>query len=152
MQRISITIDDDLLHTVDQLMERRGYDSRSEAFRELIRAHATADSLTSPDTSCVATLTHVFDHGTRELAQRVGEAHHARHNLIIASTQVYLDHDSCLGVSVLRGEAGEVKDFAQSLVTQRGVRHSNLHLIPVKVEVTRHDHGLGPKTHEHLHA
>ena len=152
MQRISITIDDDLLRTVDNLMAQRGYGSRSEALRDIIRASATVDSLGSPHTPCVATLTHVFDHGTRELAQRVSEAHHARHNLIIASTQVYMDHDSCLEVSVLRGEAGEVKEFAESLVTQRGVRHSNLHLIPVKVEVIQHDHGSGAKTHEHFHA
>jgi len=151
MQRITITIDEDLLQTVDSLMARRGYGSRSEALRDIIRASATDDSLASPQTPCVATLTHVFDHQTRELAQRISAAHHARHNLIISSTQVYLDHDSCLEVSVLRGAAEEIKEFAESLTTQRGVRHSNLHLIPVDVEMTQHDHGSGSKTHEHLH-
>ena len=37
MQRITITIDDDLLEAVDGLMARRGYASRSEAFRDLAR-------------------------------------------------------------------------------------------------------------------
>lgn len=151
MQRITITIDEDLVRIVDELMERKGYESRSEAIRDLIRAQASSEKIEDPKTPCIATLTHVFDHGTRELAQRVGEAHHARHNLIISSSQVYLDHDSCLGVSVLRGEAAQVRDFAQSLTTQRGVHHDYLHMIPVQVELTRHVHGHGATMHEHLH-
>ena len=35
MERITITIDDALLATVDRLVEKRGYPSRSEAIREL---------------------------------------------------------------------------------------------------------------------
>ena len=38
MQRITITVDDDLMDDVDRLIERRGYQNRSEAFRDLARA------------------------------------------------------------------------------------------------------------------
>jgi CopG family nickel-responsive transcriptional regulator len=151
MQRVTITIDDDLLDTVDGLMTRHGYKSRSEALREIIRAYSARSSLSDPGAQCIAALTLVFDRGTRELAKRVNDAHHARHNMIIASTQVYLDHDSCLEVSVQRGEVGEVKAFAESLSAQRGVHHANLHLIPIEVEETKHDHGSGAKKHDHLH-
>ena len=37
MQRITITLDDDLLDTLDSLSQRRGYHNRSEAIRDLIR-------------------------------------------------------------------------------------------------------------------
>ena len=37
MQRVTITIDDDLLAAIDALAQRRGYQSRSEAMREEIR-------------------------------------------------------------------------------------------------------------------
>ena len=151
MQRITITIDDDLLKTVDALMTQHGYKNRSEALRDIIRTYAARSTLSDPKTQCIAALTLVFDRGTRELAKRVNEAHHARHNLIVASTQVYLDHDSCLEVSVQRGEAGEVRAFAEALAAQRGVHHANLHLIPIEVEVTNHDHGSGAKKHDHLH-
>ena len=37
VQRITITIDDDLLAGVDRLMQDRGYTSRSEAMRDILR-------------------------------------------------------------------------------------------------------------------
>jgi CopG family nickel-responsive transcriptional regulator len=38
MQRITITLDDDLMADLDRVMAARGYQSRSEAIRDLARA------------------------------------------------------------------------------------------------------------------
>ena len=38
MQRVTITLDDDLLADIDRLVETRGYQGRSEAIRDLARA------------------------------------------------------------------------------------------------------------------
>ena len=37
MQRITITIDDDLMAEVERFMQMRGYEARSEVFRDLLR-------------------------------------------------------------------------------------------------------------------
>ncbi len=37
LTRFGISIDDELLQTFDQLIEKAGYQSRSEAIRDLIR-------------------------------------------------------------------------------------------------------------------
>ncbi len=37
MQRVTITLDDDLLETLDNLSQRRGYNNRSEAIRDILR-------------------------------------------------------------------------------------------------------------------
>lgn len=37
MQRVTITLDDDLLETLDSLSQRRGYNNRSEAIRDILR-------------------------------------------------------------------------------------------------------------------
>lgn len=37
MQRVTITLDDDLLETLDSLSQRRGYNNRSEAIRRHLR-------------------------------------------------------------------------------------------------------------------
>ena len=60
MQRITITIDDDLMAEVERFMQTRGYEARSEVFRDLLRAgleRANEDS--SGDGECVAALTYV---------------------------------------------------------------------------------------------
>ena len=78
MQRITIAIDDDLLDAVDALMRQRHYTSRSEAFRDILRESVGRDASAEPATPCVATLSYVYDHETRELAQRLISAQHDR--------------------------------------------------------------------------
>ncbi len=152
MQRITITIDDDLLEAVDGLMARRGYASRSETFRDILRDVLDRQSMDDPKAACIATVSYVFDHATRDLASRLTHAFHDHHDLSVASMHMHLDHESCLEVAVLRGASGSVKAFANTLATQRGVRHAQLHLIPVQVSTARHKHGNHSVEHAHLHA
>ncbi len=152
MQRITITIDDDLLDAVDGLMARRGYASRSETFRDILRDMMDRQSAGDPAADCIAAFSYVFDHATRDLASRLTQAHHDQHDLSVASLHVHLDHESCLEVSVLRGATGSVTAFADTLATQRGVRHAHLHLIPVRVSAADHAHGERSTAHGHLHA
>jgi CopG family transcriptional regulator, nickel-responsive regulator len=53
MQRITITIDDDLLETVDAVAATRGYPNRSEAIRDLVRPGAL-EAMTSETRSRVS--------------------------------------------------------------------------------------------------
>jgi CopG family nickel-responsive transcriptional regulator len=149
MERITITIDDDLLATVDALVTRRGYTSRSEAIRELMRDAAKRDFNAAGRAPCVATLTYVYDHNTRELSQRLVAAQHDHHDLGIATTHVHFDHESCLEVAILRGPIDEVQHLADQLTAQRGVRHAALHIVPLKMSSSAHSHG--PDTTPHTH-
>ena len=150
MQRITITIDDDLLQAVDDLMTRRGYGSRSEAMRDIVREMVDRERLAEPDADCIGALTFVYDHAVRDLARRITTAHHDRHDLSIASMHVHLNHESCLEVSVLRGALREVQNFADTVASQRGVRSAKLHVIPARIAMQEHTHGAGPHRHEHV--
>jgi CopG family nickel-responsive transcriptional regulator len=96
-------------------------------------------------------LAYVYDHETRELSQRLTRSQHRHHDLQVATLHVHLDHDSCLEVSVLRGPVKAVRTLADETVSQRGVRHGHLHLVPADCARTRHSHGGGPHEHEHIH-
>jgi CopG family nickel-responsive transcriptional regulator len=152
MQRITITIDDDLLEAIDRLARRRGYASRSQAFRDLARDMMDRETTAAREAPCVAALTYVYDHATRDLAQRLTHAQHDRHDLAVANLHVHLDHEACLEVAVLRGPSGQVRSFADTVTTQRGVRHAHLHLVPVTVSEERHRHGGTATPHTHLTA
>ena len=68
MQRITITIDNELLTEVDQLVAKRGYQNRSEAIRDLARgglAQSAQDAGNGRD--CVGALVYVYDHSARRL-------------------------------------------------------------------------------------
>src|SRR5271165_2976770 len=98
MQRITITIDDGLLDTLDAAVRRHGYASRSEAVRDMVRDTARRDAALAGAAPCVAVLAYVYDHQTRALAQRLTQSLHDHHDLTVAGMHVHLDHKSCLDV------------------------------------------------------
>jgi CopG family nickel-responsive transcriptional regulator len=147
MERITITIDDDLLAEVDALVVARGYTSRSEAIREMLRESAKHAHLADGAAPCVATLTYVYNHALRDLPQRLVDAQHEHHDLSVATTHVHFGHEDCLEVAILRGPAASVQRHADALTAQRGVRHAHLHLIPVPGD--EHEHNHGGHTHRH---
>jgi CopG family nickel-responsive transcriptional regulator len=149
MERITITIDDDLLASIDGLIKKRGYPSRSEAIRELVRDAATRDHMSQGAAPCVAALSYVYDHTARDLSQRLVNAQHDHHDLSIATTHVHFDHDSCLEVAILRGSSGAIQKLADNLTAQRGVRHASLNIIPLKSSGKPHRHGPTGAPHTH---
>lgn len=152
MQRITITLDDDLLDQFEAIRKQRGYRNRSEAFRDLIRDRLGAEQLAVADGGdCVAILSYVYNHHQRELAARMTRLSHGHHDLTVSTLHVHLDHDNCMETVVLRGPAERVRAFAEAVVTQPGVRHGNLHLLPVKANDTAHRHGDRGPAQRHLH-
>lgn len=152
MQRITITLDDDLVADFGKYLADNGYQNRSEAIRDLIRQRIEEQRLTAhPSGDCLATLTYVFNHHERELASRLTESHHAHHDLNIATLHVHLDHENCMESVLLRGPVERVQAFANATIAQPGVRHGNLYVLPVKIAEQTHRHGSDPKAHRHEH-
>lgn len=152
MQRITITIDEQLLEALDKVIATRGYQNRSEAIRDLRRAGMAELQENAPAKhEGVAALVYVFDHESRELAKRLTRSFHDHHDLSLATMHVHLDHQSCLEVAVLRGPMLDICHFAEHLVSERGVRHGRLVAVPVEVEATSHVHGERVGRHLHTH-
>jgi CopG family nickel-responsive transcriptional regulator len=151
MQRITITIDDDLLGLIDGAVQQGRHANRSEAVRDMIRRVTAHEAAASSETPCLAVLGYVYDHEARALAQRVTRALHDRHDLTIATTHVHVDHRSCLEASLLKGTSAAIHALAERLAAERGVRHVNLHIVPVAPSEHRHDHGPDSTAHSHIH-
>lgn len=149
MQRITISLDDDLLEAIDKLSATRGYTSRSEALRDIVRdAVLQREAASDSEAPCFAVLSYLFDHETRDLAQRLTSAQHHRHDLSVSTLHVHVDSDECLEVAVLKGRVGDVRTFADSVVTQRGVRFGNLHVVPTPLAPGHHHHAHHGHSHD----
>ena len=111
MQRVTITLDDALLTAIDQRVGTHGYQGRSEAIRDLLRAGLLEPQNCNPQDPCVATLSYVYDHGTRELSKRLNTAFHEHHDLTLSTLHVHLDQGKCMEVSVLKGSIAEVSNW-----------------------------------------
>src|SRR5438045_9044473 len=114
MQRVTITIDDELMTELDRIIAARGYQHRSEAIRDLARSgiRQAAETL-DRQRDCVAALVYVYDHNARQLSKRLADTFHDQHELSLSSMHAHLDHDSCMEVTILRGKTEEVQHFAE---------------------------------------
>jgi len=126
LSRIGVAIDADLLEKFDQLIARRGYTNRSEAFRDLIRDALVEKAWETPESRVVGTVTIVYDHHVRLLSEKLTDLQHEFHHHILSTLHVHLDHDNCLEVLVVRGRAAEVRKIADALISTKGVKHGRL--------------------------
>jgi CopG family nickel-responsive transcriptional regulator len=147
MQRITVSIDDALSDEFDVMAKARGYQSRSEAIRDLMRGATNAHRQQASGGHCVASLSYIYNHHTRILATRLMDMQHGHHDLVLATTHVHLDHDHCLETVLLSGAATQVRAFADEIQAERGVRYSSLNMIPV--EPTLHDPADSGGHHHH---
>jgi CopG family nickel-responsive transcriptional regulator len=150
LSRFGVSVEDELLQSFDELIASQGYANRSEALRDLMRdALVKAKLNDAPDTGEVlGTLTLVYDHHASELSDRMSDLQHEYFNLIVSVLHVHVNHDDCMEVIVLRGETGDVRSIAESLLSLKGVKHGKLFLTLSAREITL---PAGKSNHRHNH-
>jgi CopG family nickel-responsive transcriptional regulator len=149
VERFTISLDEDLAREFDELIAKRGYQNRSEAIRDLLRSQLESARQTgAAGDYCVANLSYVYNHHERELAERLTGLQHAHHDLTVAALHSHLDHDNCLESVILKGATADVRQFADALMAERGVRHGKLNLIALAAE---HHHAHDEHGSAHVH-
>jgi CopG family nickel-responsive transcriptional regulator len=126
LTRFGISIDARLLARFDELITGKGYVNRSEALRDLIRGALVEDEWAREEVEIVGTITLVYNHHTRDLADKLTDQQHSHHDAIVSALHVHLDAHHCLEVVVVRGKAREVKRLADELIGTKGVKHGKL--------------------------
>lgn len=145
-ERFTISLDARLAQQFDRLIRAKGYRNRSEAVRDILRHHLESHRLaTEQAPHCIASLSYIYNHQERDLAERLTAHQHEHHDLCVSTMHAHLDHENCIETVILRGATTEVRRFAEQLIAERGVRHGNLNLVPVDIKTARHSHG-------HLHS
>jgi CopG family nickel-responsive transcriptional regulator len=123
--RFGVAMDRALLADFDERIAERGYENRSEALRDLIRADLTRAAWDG-GAQVVATLTVVYETELRELVTRLTEAETQAPGALVSSLRVPLDRGRTLEVLVLRGTGSVLSDLAGRIAGARGVEACTL--------------------------
>jgi CopG family nickel-responsive transcriptional regulator len=133
--RFGISLDRDLLGKFDRLISGKGYSSRSEAIRDLIRDELVKAEWEAGTEETAGTITLVYSHDTRELTETLTELQHEYHAQIVSTMHIHLDGHNCLEVLVVRGRGADLKRIADRLTGTRGVKHGKLTLATTGKEI-----------------
>ncbi len=123
--RFGVSIPARLLARFDDHIRDGGYANRSEALRDLIRDYLV-DREWESDVETVGTVTLVYDHHVRELADALNNIQHEMGEAIVSSLHVHLDHHLCLEVIVVKGKSHRIRKMADRLIGIKGVVHGKL--------------------------
>ncbi|WP_457638829.1 nickel-responsive transcriptional regulator NikR [Persephonella sp.] len=126
MVRLSITLPEELLQLLDEKVISKGYASRSEFIRDLIRETLIEDKWSSSEEEVVGVLTVIYDHHQRELTQKMIDIQHSRYVNIMCTTHVHLDHHNCLETIIIKGKPSEIENISVKIAGLKGVKFAKL--------------------------
>ena len=129
IERIGVSLDKKLLSMFDKLIDKQGYQSRSEAIRDLIRWQLSSERLSNPKARAIAAVCLVYNHHSAKLMQKLTDLQHSHLLQTICSMHIHLDIHDCMEVIVLRGRVGEIKKMGENILSQKGVKLGRVNLI-----------------------
>ena len=135
--RFTVSLPASLLDELDRRLVDRGYASRSELVRDMIREKLVEERWAGGRERVHGVLTICYDHHQRELADRLIEIQHGAHTHVLCATHVHLDHRHCLETIVLSGRPAEIEEIALRIAGLRGVEFSRLTRAGVAARASR---------------
>ena len=131
IERIGVSLEKKLLADFDKLLTTQGYQSRSEAIRDLIRKQLSAQQLSDPKADAVAAVCLVYDHHATALMGKLTKLQHSHLLQTISSMHIHLDSHNCMEIIVLKGPVGQINKTAENIISQKGVKLGKVNYVTV---------------------
>lgn len=132
--RTSVAIEKPLYDQLEKLVRKSGYKNRSEFVRDMIRERLVQGQW-AKDQEVLGTITLVYDHHRRQLAEKLIDLQHHHHTHVLVATHVHLSHDLCAEVILVRGRASLVRELADAIHQQKGVLSAELSMATTGAEL-----------------
>ena len=129
VSRISISLPPDLLAELDDMVESRGYGSRSQAIGEMVNYQLAEHKRALGDEVMAGTITLLYNRATRGLQGKLADLQYQHIAEVISSLHVHLSEDQMLEVILVQGPAAELQAIVNEMITQRGVITGRLQLL-----------------------
>ena len=125
VKRFGVSLEEELLESLDKLVARHQFPNRSQAIRFLIRRNEVEEEW-NLDKDVAGALVLIYDHHKRDIQKQMTSLQHVHHDLIMSSQHIHLDHDMCLETITVRGKASKLVTLADRLKAVKGIRHGEL--------------------------
>lgn len=125
VSRFGVSLEEDLLQGLDELVEKHHFPNRSQAIRFLVRNAMVTDTW-EEDRMAAGAIVLIYDHHRRGVVDSLLNIQHDYGNLILASQHAHLDHDYCLETIVVKGQPSKLNELADRLIAIKGIHHGKL--------------------------
>jgi CopG family nickel-responsive transcriptional regulator len=126
--RFSVTVPEKLLTEFEESYYAENLPNRSEAVRSLMRGYISSERWRCAEGEVCATVTIVYDHHLPDLTRQLTMAQHDYGQVIICSTHVHLNHETCLECVITKGPAQDIQALIEALRKIRGIKSLNVNV------------------------
>lgn len=121
VSRISVSLSESLLGQLDDMVNERGFESRSQAISEMINNQLAEHQQEMGEKVMAGTINLVFDHSMPGLQSRLNHLQHIYIDEIISSLNINLVQMQTLQVTLVQGPARKLKMIADKMISCKGV-------------------------------
>ena len=133
LKRFGVSMAEDLLNDFDEINKRKGYKTRSESIRDLVRNLIVQEKWSTASKDSIGVISLVYNHHKRELDRKLNEIQHKQHANVISSLHIHLDYHNCLEVIIVKGKSKDINKIADNLINVKGVNHGTLSITNAKL-------------------
>ncbi len=131
VSRFGVSLDKDLLDTLDKFVEVNAFANRSQAIRHVLEKYLV-DEKWKCDNIVAGAVTLVYDCSKMDIVARVSEIILGHKELVLSSQNFYLDATNCMGIIALKGPSYKLTEFSDKLVAIKNLQHAKLIMSKVK--------------------
>ena len=129
---ISMSLNQDLLQKVDNLVQARSYSSRSEAIRDSIRAYLSDHELDKLGSANItATITAISGHESHVVDERLTRLRHDFDEIVTGNFHIHLAEPFCVEIFITEGPTDKVLSFVGKIKATRGIQQVKYTLVPI---------------------
>lgn len=144
MMRISMSLPKKLLSDFDEVLQDRGYSSRSKGIRDALNDYIVRYQwMNEMEGQRIGVITTIYDHHYTGVMENLAEIQHGYREEISASMHIHMTDKYCMEVIVVNGDVNQIRDLTEKMMKLKGVEH-------VKLTSTANGESLDPE-HSHSH-
>jgi CopG family nickel-responsive transcriptional regulator len=123
--RFGVSLEEELLEALDLYVKENKFPNRSQAIRHLIEKNLVEKKWQCNHIVAGAVVL-MYDHHKKDVINKLTDVQHDFYDVILSSQHFHLNHNNCLEIIAVKGEAIRLTELADKLISIKGILHGKL--------------------------
>ncbi|MDX9881109.1 MAG: nickel-responsive transcriptional regulator NikR [Prolixibacteraceae bacterium] len=125
VSRFGVSLEEELLKSLDEYVLTNGFANRSQAIRYLIGKY-TVEQKWQCDNVVAGAITVVYDHSKKDIRIKSSDIQFEYQDVILSSQYYYLNATNCLEIVAVKGPSHKLTELSDKLIGIKGIQHGKL--------------------------
>jgi CopG family transcriptional regulator, nickel-responsive regulator len=125
VSRFGVSLEEDLLEALDEFVKENSFPNRSQAIRSLIEKNLV-EKKWQCNNIVAGALIMLYDNHKKEITNKSNTIQHDYFDVILSSQHFHLNHDNCLEIIAVKGQANKLTELSDKLISIKGIKHGKL--------------------------